>query len=183
MALKDAGAGGIEWESVGGEDWYLVQVAAPLEDGEGGQYGPSIKWQFHVWDKAAETLLNEEDSPWWQWTSENMGKKANARKWIEALLNREVENGESGAELGEAIEGCWMQAFIAPNDNGTWKIDRVRPYTGEAEAEPVKAKAPAKPAAKPAAKAPAKAGPPKPAAKPAAAADPEAEIDPDDLPF
>jgi hypothetical protein len=190
MALKNVGAGGIDWESVGGEKWYTLQLSAPIEDAEPGLYGPNMLWKFWVWD--GDTLLTEDDEAWWQWSGTSMGKRATARKWIEALLGREAEKGESGEALAEEAVECYMRAFIAPNDNGTWKIDRVKPFTGSAEqeAEPVAKAAPPKaaPAAAPKA-APGKpaaaakpSGPGKAPAKPAAAAAPVAD-EPDDLPF
>lgn len=152
---------------------YLLGLAGPLEDAEPGQYGARIKWRWWIYSPDGQTCYNppsdddgdDHDPTWWQFTSTRMGEKAEARKWSEALLGRELVKGETGEQIGAELfneatgEGRWMTAMIMRNEAGYLGIVKgsAKPY-GTPAAAVVAAAAPA-PAPAPVA---APAGPGKP---------------------
>lgn len=149
---------------------YLLQLQR-IEDADPGQFGPRLKWVFLVWKKDTREQVMDGDQPYefWQFTSEKMTPRATARSYVEALLGRTVQPGESGGALAAECVGKAAEAYIAPNENG---------YTGIVDIYPLgtvktAAAAPAPAAAPVAAAAPA----------PAASAPVPPPIDPNDLPF
>ncbi|HEX7024609.1 MAG TPA: hypothetical protein VF187_07310 [Gemmatimonadales bacterium] len=124
---------------------YLAKVVR-LEEGETGEFGPSIKWVFNLADaKTREPMYDEQGElfEFYAYSSTKMGPRAKARQWAEALLGREIQNGESGAEIAEAVVGRTALVLIGNNEKEFSRILQMAPAKGNG------AKAPAKAAAKP----------------------------------
>ena len=99
---------------------YILQCAG-IEEDEPGQYGPRMKWIFLLWDQQTGAQITWEDGnayEWWVRTSQSLGSKANARKYAEALLARELVEGDTGAAVAQACIGKNALATIAENDGG-----------------------------------------------------------------
>lgn len=160
---------------------YVIRLVR-LEDYEPGQYGPRVKWVFNLWNAQSQQPVVYEDSgqpyEWWRLTSTKTGEKSTARKYMEALLNRQVVPGDSGAALAQEVIGKYALAMIATNEDGYPEIVNIKPYVQQAQAAPAAAApAPAQAPAPPQQQAPAPA--PAAAAATAAPGNPFAGVDPD----
>jgi len=78
---------------------YVLTVIS-IEPAEGGNpaFGPSVKWTFTVANPSTpnDLMVNDDGEPYdfWGHTSVKMSPKARARQWTEALVGRQLEEGE-----------------------------------------------------------------------------------------
>ena len=122
---------------------YLFKVSR-LEDGNEGEYGPSIKWVFNVADMESKQAILDgntgEPYEFWAYSSTKMGKTAKqvakARAWTEALLNRNVE-GESGDALAKEVIGKMAVAILGTDEKtGYTRILQLTPFVPGGKAAP-----------------------------------------------
>ena len=120
----------------------------------------SIRWAFLVArpDSSTEPLLGMDGQRFelFGYTSTATGKKSKARPWLQALLGRELSEGEKGADLAREALGrkAWamLDHKVIPGEQGsqdrtTVVILSLSPYKegekpGRAAAPPAKAPAP-----------------------------------------
>jgi len=161
-------------------DGQYVIKCERLEDADPGQYGPRVKWVLLMWDaQTKEPVTWDDGSPyeWWRLTSTKTGPKSTARKWMQAFLNREITNEDTGAGLASEVQGKFALAMISTNDDGYPDIVSIKPHVKQAAAAS-SAKANGRRAAAPPAE-----PEPEPVGAAAGGGDPFADIDPDDAPF
>lgn len=116
-----------------------------IEDADPGQFGPRVRWVFSLWDFATQapvTWDNGEPFEWFQLTSTKTGNKSVARKWMQALLGREITPDDSGAALAQAVVGKYAEVMIAENDAGYPHIVSIKPYSPKAGKKAAPAPAP-----------------------------------------
>lgn len=115
------------------EGLYLMSVKEIGEpELQDGPYGTSerIRWIFSIEevlddqseDQNAEDYVGEE---FWSWTSTAFGPNSNARKWVQALLGRQIENGEQ-ISISEVV-GKQAKITVGRNDNGNQKLVNIAP--------------------------------------------------------
>jgi hypothetical protein len=74
-----------------------IAVCLGIEDAPDKGYGPGVKWVFQLIDPMTNLPIKDSqgrDFQLWQFTSVSMGRKARARPIIEALMGRELVEGE-----------------------------------------------------------------------------------------
>jgi len=121
-----------------------VLTLAEIEDAGTGQFGPSILWK---WKMSTPTTPEEfrvdgnSGDPYlfYAYSSTKMSPKADARHWAEALLGREIEDGEKLEP--NSLLGKRMQAMIvhepSPKDGTVRaKISREMPPRAFGTAQP-----------------------------------------------
>ena len=76
---------------------YILELLR-IEDAEGGQYGPQVRWSFAVTEPEApdQPLLGSDGEPYvfYQWSSTTMKPGSKGRPWVEAIYGRPLANGE-----------------------------------------------------------------------------------------
>ena len=97
-----------------------------------GQFGPQIKWIMNVSEKSDDGWALHYDNDgqpyeWHQYTSTKLSPKTKGRKWAQAFLGRDLEDGESGAEIARALVGCKANAILGPNERGYSAILQIDP--------------------------------------------------------
>lgn len=119
---------------------YIVKLVR-FEQTSHAEYGPGIKWVFHVANPATDppTLIYQQDGTpyeFFQITSPKLGPKSKkARPWLEALLGRPIVEGQdTGDALAKAVVGKKAAALIGPNDGGYSTIHQMFPLGGKAAA-------------------------------------------------
>ena len=100
---------------------YLLKVES-LEEAEPGQFGPRMKWIFGVAEQADngswtpvmvfDSFGQEYPYQLYAWTSDKLSPRATARACAEGFLNRELDEGETGAQISQAMIGCFGLANI-----------------------------------------------------------------------
>jgi hypothetical protein len=96
--------------------WTLAELVS-----ETGQYGEQVKWVFLLSPFAEPdaylTKDNGEAREVWQFTKPSLSKGSRAREWAEALIGRELKNGEEPDD-GD-LERRRMIAYLGhkPNKN------------------------------------------------------------------
>lgn len=117
---------------------YLLQLQR-LEDAEPGQFGPRVRWVFLMWNASTREQVcweNGEPYEWWRMTSPKTGQRSTARKYMEALLGRDLTTDDTGEALAKAVVGRTALAMVATNDEGWAEIVSIKPYTkGSAQAQ------------------------------------------------
>lgn len=127
------------------DDGFYYAQCVNIEDGEEGQFGPSIRWVFHLksQDTGEMVLIPEGDNAgqiyeFYAFTSTKMTPKAKARKWSEVLLGREIEVGESGSAIANECIGKSALVLIEANEAGYPRIENLTaiPKKGKQKAAP-----------------------------------------------
>lgn len=98
---------------------YTLTVLRVEEGGE-GQFGPRMRWVFECRDEDGDLVAWDDGSTFelWQSTGTSLGPKGKARKWAEAVLGRELVNGESGDKIVAEMIGKTVRALIQTNESG-----------------------------------------------------------------
>jgi hypothetical protein len=115
---------------------YIVKLVR-VEKAEDGQFGPRRRWVFHLADAATGTPAYRADGSLFEFaqlSSTKLGRKARAREYAEALLNRDLTDGERGADLVPQLVGKKALALIGENANGWTEVIRMQPLKATAEA-------------------------------------------------
>jgi len=98
----------------------LPQVSGPIkiqclsiEDFGEGEFGPTMRWSFRVWDAKGEEVKWSDGSSfeWHQYTSEKTTPTATAAIWAQALLGRKLLENEKGEAIQQALVGRSANAF------------------------------------------------------------------------
>jgi len=97
------------------EPGQYVLTLAEIEDAGVGQYGPSILWKWKMSTPSAPdsfTVDADSGEPYlfYAYSSTKMTPKARARHWAEALLNREIQDGQKIDP--SSLVGERMQALV-----------------------------------------------------------------------
>ena len=126
--FDDVSSGGLDVEP----GRYLVRVER-LEPTEHAEFGPGLRWVLTLDSLATQppTPLYQTDGTrfeLWQTTSRKLTPRAKARRWLEAFLDRDLQERESGAELAQAVLGRRGVALIGPNERGYPTILQLAPY-------------------------------------------------------
>lgn len=149
-----------------------------------GDYGPSLKWLFDVFDaETGEPAIDPESGDQYQispLTGAGRGWNKSANQWAKsiqyaaALMGRDIDEVAelSGRDIDEGITEAWATGVITLKDNGYADLAELHPYGTEVQITKVTPKA-GKAAPKGKAGPPGKAAPKRPPTAP----------DPDDLPF
>lgn len=120
------------------DDGRYIAKLVRLEPTDHAQYGPGVRWVFHLATPETMSLVVDVDGqPYelWQTTSTKMGKNvrsgkvARARTWSEALLDREIADSETGADIGESVVGRKAVVLIGKNEAGYPRILQMDPYS------------------------------------------------------
>jgi hypothetical protein len=142
---------GTQFESPIEDGTYAVYCIG-ITDGQNHGFGPTINWDFHVYDRAAETqvlLSNGEPYVLGELSGEKVTRSAKgnskAYDWATALIGESIDN-MSGEQIAAAVEGKWAVATIVINDKGFPKIveNGLKPWAAPRTAAPPRAAAPAR---------------------------------------
>lgn len=100
------------------EDGEYVVTLVRVENAEGGQYGPSLRWIWTMRSAATGEVVPAMDSSgtpheWHQYSSTKMTPRVKHFPWVVALLGRAPDIGEKGVALVRAILGKSMLAYCA----------------------------------------------------------------------
>lgn len=109
---------------------YIVRVVG-LDPTEHVEYGPGIKWRFNLAEQATGTPIYQADGSMyelWQTTSTKLSPRSRARPWVEALLGRDLADGDTGPALAQEVIGKKALALVGPNDKGYTSILSMSPY-------------------------------------------------------
>lgn len=92
-------------------------------------WGPRLRWFFNIYDSDGDPVLTEdgEQGQICPITGTSTGPKSKARPWIEALLGRAIENGDTGEEMQDEIIGKEGWALISDNEKGYSQILSISP--------------------------------------------------------
>ena len=101
---------------------YTVEVLG-IEEMEPGQYGDRMRWVLGLTDEDGEIIAwpNGEQYEWWQQT------RSTARKYADALLGRELRDGEDGDDILEELIGRTARALIEIGESGYPRIAAMTP--------------------------------------------------------
>lgn len=110
------------------EGTYTLEVAR-IEDMEDGQFGPRMRWVFSATDEDGDQVTWDNGDPfeWFQQTGATLGPRSTARKWAEALLGRELREGETGEQVTDALLGRKARALVSTNEAGYSRIVGLTP--------------------------------------------------------
>jgi hypothetical protein len=117
---------------------YIVKVVR-LEPGKDGEFGPTIRWVFNLATPDTKLVISApsgEPYELFQFTSVKVGQKSTSRPWIEALLDRPLNDGESGSELARAVIGKKAVALIGQNERGYTAVLQMSPLSTLAKSKP-----------------------------------------------
>lgn len=106
-----------------------------FEKMEDGEWGARRRWVFHLADAKSKTAIYNSDGTLHEFkhtTSTKTGRKAKAREFFEALLGRELQDGEVGIALAREAMGKQALALIGENDNHWMEIARMTPLASKA---------------------------------------------------
>jgi hypothetical protein len=119
---------------------YTVTVLR-IEDMEPGQYGERMRWVLALTDEdgAPVTWDNGDPYEWWQQTGTTLGPKSTARKWADALMGRDLRDGDDGDDVADALIGKSARALIDIGETGFARIVGLTPLKRRAKAAPVEA--------------------------------------------
>jgi len=128
MPLDDATPG-----TPGVEPGVYLAKLVDLEDFDDFGYGPTKKWHFHLRDaQTKQTVLDSEGSTYiyTALSQRTMSARSKARAWMGALLNRLIQDGESGVALEKEVVGKVAIAVLVLKSDGTdTTISSLSPYT------------------------------------------------------
>tara|TARA_R110000824_G_scaffold3095_1_gene14153 strand:+ start:65 stop:508 length:444 start_codon:yes stop_codon:yes gene_type:complete len=107
---------------------YTVEVLG-IEEMEPGQYGDRMRWVLGLTDEDGEIIAwpNGEQYEWWQQTGTTLGPRSTARKYSDALLGRELRDGEDGDAILEELIGRTARALIEIGESGYPRIAAMTP--------------------------------------------------------
>ena len=107
---------------------YTVEVIG-IEEMEPGQYGERMRWVLGLTDEDGEIIAwqNGEPYAWWQQTGTTLGPRSTARKYADALLGRELRDGEDGDDILEELIGRTARALIEIGESGYPRIAAMTP--------------------------------------------------------
>ena len=107
---------------------YTVEVIG-IEEMEPGQYGERMRWVLGLTDEDGETISWPDKSPyeWWQQTGTTLGPRSTARKYADAMLGRELRDGEDGDDILEELIGRTARALIEIGESGYPRIAAMTP--------------------------------------------------------
>ncbi|HEV8191916.1 MAG TPA: hypothetical protein VGP82_10595 [Ktedonobacterales bacterium] len=113
------------------EDQGPQEQYAKVRD-DGSTYVPrSVRWTFQLGRDINTPIYGVSGAPVeiYAWTSEAVGPKSSARPWMEALLQRSLIPGESGASLPALLEGkiAWAMIGVTRTPDPITGTVRVRP--------------------------------------------------------
>jgi hypothetical protein len=115
-------------------DKYVCKLVK-LEASTHEQYGPGVKWVFqfaHRGDPPSPIFDNNGDKlEIWQTTNPELTPGTKAGLWAAALLGREIQVGESGAQIARDLIGRYGLAMWGPNPRSPQKkkgIIAMEPY-------------------------------------------------------
>lgn len=142
------------------EGWYTAKLTELEERESTNPAFPGVRviWHFQLTDENGSVVENDGGMPldFWEFTSQSVGPKSNARPIVEALLGAAIGD-MSGDDIQDAVIGKSCQVKIADSfkENGDFGGSR----TVKGSWKPVGASRPA--AGRPAARQPVAAGAPK----------------------
>lgn len=117
---------------------YVLKLVR-LELSDHAQYGPGVRWVFHVADAeggkdlALIRMADGEPYEFFQITGTRLqapkpgAKIPKAFKFACAFLGRQIRIGESGSEIARELIGKKAEAFLAPNENGNLAVMSIDP--------------------------------------------------------
>ena len=107
---------------------YTVEVLG-IEDMEPGQYGERMRWVLGLTDEDGEIITweNGDRYEWWQQTGTTLGPRSTARKYADALLARDLRDGEEGDAILEELVGRTARALIEIGESGYPRIAAMTP--------------------------------------------------------
>ena len=119
---------------------YTVTVLR-IEDMEPGQYGERMRWVLSLADEDGEPVTWDSGDvfEWFQQTGTTLGPKSTARKWADALMGRDLREGDDGDDVADALIGKSARALIDIGETGYARIVGLTPLKRRAKAAPVKA--------------------------------------------
>jgi hypothetical protein len=125
-----------------------IAVCVGIEDAPDKGFGPGVKWQFQLIDPRTNLPVRDSqgrDFILWQFTSTKMGPKSRCRPIIEALLGRELLNGEvpDSRELLNKGMICLVAHEKAEDGTIRARVTSCTPYNPAPDAAKVAAPAPA----------------------------------------
>lgn len=122
------------------EDGRYILKIIKLEPAEEGQYGPSIRWIFNMADAASKALIRDSQGDayeWYQFSSTKLSTGTKGHIWASAFLNREVQVGESGAQIARDLLNTKAIAMVGPNPKTMRTcILSIKPFTAAGAAPP-----------------------------------------------
>ncbi len=122
------------------EDGRYILKIVKLEPADSGQFGPSIKWIFNVADAASKAIIRDgQGEPYelYQFSNTKLTTGTKGYVWACAFLNREVQVGESGAQIARDLLGTKAIAIIGPNPKTMRTcILSIKPFNAAAAAPP-----------------------------------------------
>ena len=121
------------------EDGTYVLTLVRIEPTE-GQFGAGFKWVWNMvshpdGERVMAPNTTDEAYEMFAFSSRKLTPRTKAYPWLAALLNRQLEIGESGAALAQAALGKSMLSYVGIPTDG--KSDRQQILT----AKPIAAKA------------------------------------------
>ena len=109
---------------------YILELTA-VEEGPELQYGPTIKWRWNVHDMQGGPVVYEgRPAETDALSSQKMGPRAKARRWLEAHLQRALEEGEDPALFEGDVIGTRVMGMFGPNEAGKTTLLQVTEFTG-----------------------------------------------------
>lgn len=107
---------------------YTVEVLN-IEDMEPGQYGERMRWVLGLTDEDGEIITweNGDRYEWWQQTGTTLGPRSTARKYADALLARDLRDGEEGDAILAELVGRTARALIEIGESGYPRIAAMTP--------------------------------------------------------
>lgn len=122
------------------EDGRYILKIVRLEPADEGQYGPSIKWVFNMADAASKAIMRDaqgEAYEWFQFSSTKLTTGTKGYTWACAFLGRDVQVGESGAQIARDLLGQKAIAMVGPNVKTMRTcILSIKPFVAGAAAPP-----------------------------------------------
>ena len=88
-----------------------------------------MRWVLGLTDEDGEIIAwpNGEQYEWWQQTGTTLGPRSTARKYSDALLGRELRDGEDGDAILEELIGRTARALIEIGESGYPRIAAMTP--------------------------------------------------------
>jgi hypothetical protein len=121
------------------EDGRYILKVVKLEAAD-GQYGPSIKWIMNMADAATKAIFRDsqgEPYEWFQFSDRKLSTGTKGHMWASAFLGREIQVGESGAQIARDLIGTKAIAMVGPNPKTMrTSILSIKPFTAGAAAAP-----------------------------------------------
>tara|TARA_Y100000310_G_scaffold188119_1_gene188087 strand:+ start:566 stop:955 length:390 start_codon:yes stop_codon:yes gene_type:complete len=107
---------------------YVLELTG-VEAGPELQFGPTIKWRWNVYDMQGSPIQYEgRPAETDALSSQKMGPRAKARKWMTAHLARDLEEGEDPSILEREVIGTRVMGMFGPNESGKNTLLQVTQY-------------------------------------------------------